>query len=149
RTAGRPLFVLVCARPSFWKDHPQRFAARDHLRIELRPIPRRATMAIAKAVMRCGDDDPKLAQVARQAAGSPLFAEELARVLARGKPVATVPTIEAAIQVSLDALDEAARDAIVKMSVFGLSAWDEGLEAVGVDDLDEVLTRLIEADLVV
>ena len=44
-------------------------------------------------------DEAKLDQVAQQAAGSPLFAEELARVIASGKDAATAPTIEAAIQV--------------------------------------------------
>jgi len=88
---GRALFVLVVARPSFWKDYPQRFAGRDHLRIELRPIPRRAAMEIARAVIGCDAEDPKLDQVARQAAGSPLFAEELIRYLvSKGADVTAV-----------------------------------------------------------
>lgn len=149
RALGHRLLVLVLARPSFWKDNPGRFTERDHVRIELRPIPRRATMEIARALIGCDKGDPKLNQIAKQAAGSPLFAEELARVIAAGKSASSVPTIEAAIQVSLDALDDAARSAIVHMSVFGLSAWDRGLAAVGVEAVDEAIDRLLESDLIV
>ena len=149
RAVGRSLFVVVLARPSFWKDYPQSFRGRDHVRVELRPIPRRATMEIARAVIGCSVGDPKLDQVAKQAAGSPLFAEELARVIAAGKPVSAVPTIEAAIQVSLDALDPVARDATVQISVFGLSGWDQGLEAVGFSEPTAPLERLVEAELLV
>jgi hypothetical protein len=149
RAAGRSLLLLVCARPAFWREDPQRFAGRDHLRIELRPIARRACMQIARAVIGCDVDDPKLDQIAQQAAGSPLFAEELARLMAAGKPPAAAPTIEAAIQVSLDALEPAGRDAILRMSVFGLTAWDRGLEALGAPNGAEVLSRLSGAELVV
>ncbi len=149
RAQGHRLLVLVMARPSFWKDNPGRFGERDHVRIELRPIPRRATMEIARALIGCHKDDPKLSQVAKQAAGSPLFAEELARVIATGKSASSVPTIEAAIQVSLDALDDAAREAIVQMSVFGLASWDAGLAAVGLSSVDACIDKLLESDLIV
>ena len=121
-----------CAR-AFWRDKPTRFAGRDHVRIELRPISRRAARAIAKAIL--GDEPPTRRcsiAIAAQAAGSPLFAEELARLTALGRDAHAAPTIEAAIQVSLDALDDAARDAVVRLSVFGLSGWDAGLAALGV-----------------
>ena len=65
--------------------------------------------------------------MAQQAAGSPLFAEELSRLAAAGRDAASAPTIEAAIQVSLDALDEDVREAATKLSVFGMQLWDAGL----------------------
>jgi serine/threonine protein kinase/tetratricopeptide (TPR) repeat protein len=149
RAVGQALLLCILARPSFWKDYPERFKSRDHVRIELRPIPRRATMEIARAVIGCDPDDPKLDQVARQSAGSPLFAEELARVLAAGKPLAAVPTLEAAIQVSLDALEARSHEAVAHMSVFGLAAWDQGLRATGIEDPLAPVTKLVEAELVV
>ncbi|MBI4704342.1 MAG: protein kinase [Deltaproteobacteria bacterium] len=149
RATGCPLFAALLVRPSFWRDDPQRFAGRDHVRLELRPISRRATMRIARALI--GEQAPavQIDQVAQQAAGSPLFAEELARVIASGKPAGSVPTIEAAIQVSLDALDPAARDALVCMSVFGQSCWGQALAALDVLGPQLAFDRLAQADLVV
>ncbi len=149
RAAGRSLFVLALARPSFWKEVPNGFRGRGNERVELRPIPRRATMQLARAVLGCEADDSRLEQIAKQAAGSPLFAEELARMLASGREVALVPTIEAAIQVSLDALDPEARDAVTRMSVFGLASFEAGLSAVGVGDAAAIVARLIESELMV
>jgi eukaryotic-like serine/threonine-protein kinase len=149
RASGRSLFVMMMMRPSFWRDQAQRFTGRDHVRVELRPIARKATREIARAVIGATASESMLDQVAQQAAGSPLFAEELARVIASGKDVATAPTIEAAIQVSLDSLDDSAREAVIRSSVFGLSVWDAGLAAVGVSEPDQALRKLVGAELLV
>ncbi|MEZ4312682.1 MAG: AAA family ATPase [Polyangiaceae bacterium] len=149
RAAARAMFLLVIVRPSFWREHPQRFNGRDHVRIELRPMARKATREIARAVIGPHVDDAMLDQVAQQAAGSPLFAQELARVIASGKDARAAPTIEAAIQVSLDALDDAAREAVVRASVFGQLVWDQGLAAVGVTDPAAALKKLIAGELLV
>ncbi len=50
---------------------------------------------------------------------------------------------------SLDALDESCRDAITRLSVFGLSGWDDGLLALGVTSAPSSLKQLAAADLVV
>ncbi len=149
RATGRPLFAMLMLRPSFWRDQPQRFAGRDHVRVELRPMARRATREIARSVIGVSADDAMLDRVAQQAAGSPLFAEELARVIAAGKDAGSAATIEAAIQVSLDALDDVTREAVVRLSIFGLSAWDAGMAAVGVDEPALAIRRLLAAELVV
>lgn len=149
RGSGRAIFLLVLARPAFWKAHPEAFRGREFTRLELRPIARRATMEIARAVIGPSADPAKLNEVAKQSAGSPLFAEELARVIALGRSAASVPTIEAAIQVSLDGLEPQARDSLVRMSVFGLVGWDQGLEGLDVDDAAGSIERLLDADMVV
>jgi eukaryotic-like serine/threonine-protein kinase len=149
RAAGRPLFAMLMMRPSFWRNQGQRFAGRDHVRVELRPIARKATREIARAVLGPGATEAMLDQVALQAAGSPMFAEELSRVIASGKDVAKAPTIEAAIQVSLDALDDQSRDAVLRASVFGLSVWDAGVAALGVLEPEAALRRLVSAELLV
>jgi len=149
RATNLPLFVMMVMRPNFWRDQGQRFVGRDHVRIDLRPMSKKATREIARAIIGEGADDAVLNRVAEQAAGSPLFAEELARVIAAGKDVTTAATIEAAIQVSLDALDDATREAVVRMSVLGLSVWDAGISAVGVSDADGALKKLIAAELLV
>jgi tetratricopeptide (TPR) repeat protein len=149
RAAGRPLFMLAMMRPAFWREHPQRFLGRDHVRLELRPIARRATREIARSVIGETATEEMLDQVAQKAAGSPLFAEELARLVATGKDVTKAPTIEAAIQVSLDALDDDVRAAAVRSSVFGLSVWEAGIAALDVPHASLAIEKLVAAELLV
>src|SRR5678816_1121064 len=109
---------MALVRPAFWQEYPNRFAGRDHVRLELRPISKRATRAIARTLL--GEEAPEevVDRIADQAAGLPLFAEELARLTASGQDASKAPTIEAAIQASLDALDEECRDAVGRLSVY-------------------------------
>ena len=149
RATGRPLFVLVLVRPAFWRREPQRFSGRDHVRLELRPMARRATREIARSIIGSKATDEQIDRVAEQAAGSPLFAEELARLVAAGKSPDKAATIEAAIQVSLDALDDESRAAVVRIAILGLSVWDEGIARLGVPDPSGALKKLVAAEILV
>jgi tetratricopeptide (TPR) repeat protein len=154
RAQRQPLLVLAVARPELFRDDAQKgatslFSGRDHVRIDLRPISRRAARAIATSILGDKAAEPLLDRIAAQAAGSPLFAEELAHLTASGRDAHSAPTIEAAIQVSLDALDERCRDAVLRFSVFGLSGWDGGLLALGVASPESALRLLAAADLLV
>ncbi len=151
RGAGAPLWIMMTTRPSFWRDDPERFSGRDHVRIELRPLSKRAVRTIARSILgeRVAQGDAVADSIATQAAGSPLFAEELARLAAQGRDAAQAPTIEAAMQVQLDALDDATRDAASRLSIFGQSGWDEGLEALGVPSAAETLRVLASSEIVV
>ncbi len=151
RASGAPLWVLLTTRPSLWREEPERFAGRDHVRLELRPLSRRAVRTIARSILgeRVAQGDQVAESIALQAAGSPLFAEELARLAAQGRDAAQAPTIEAAMQVQLDALDDATREAAARLSVFGQVGWDTGLEALGVPLASDVLRQLAAAEVVV
>jgi tetratricopeptide (TPR) repeat protein len=153
RAAGRCLWVLATARPAIWRDDPTRFSTRDHVKIELRPLARKTVRAIAKAMLgerATGEAGEALTDtIAQQAAGSPLFAEELARLAAKGQDATAAATIEAAIQVHLDALEDSARDAAIKLSVFGLVGWDAGLSALGVPNAPEMFRALASAEIIV
>ena len=153
RAAGKPLFVLAAARPTLWRDDPSRFEGRDHVRIELRPLSRRQARAIAASILgdrATGERGEALTDsIAQQSAGLPLFAEELARLAAVGRDASDAPTIEAAMQVHLDTLDDFGRDAAAKLAVFGLVGWDLGLEAVGVANAPEALRELAAAEILV
>ncbi|NUP13355.1 MAG: protein kinase [Polyangiaceae bacterium] len=157
RAQGRRLFTLLFVRPAFWRNHPQRFGTRDHVRIELKPMAKRAVREIARSLIGARATDAQLDQVAAQAAGSPLFAEELARLVAQGKGLSNAPTIEAAIQVSLDALDDVVRDAAARFTIFGLAGWDQGLASLydpsmsGLHLLppEVLLGKMVAADLLV
>jgi len=153
RAAGHSVFVLATARPTLWRDDPARFSGRDHVRIELRPLARRTVRAIAKAILaergQTAEGEALIESIATQAGGSPLFAEELARIAHQGRDAASAPTIEAAIQVSLDALDEDVRDAATKLSVFGMQVWDAGLTALGVRSAADAVRALTAAEILV
>jgi serine/threonine protein kinase len=151
RAAGAPFWVMLTTRPSFWREDPERFVGRDHVRIEVRPLSKRSVRTIARAILgeRVAQGDVIADSIATQAAGSPLFAEELARLAAQGRDAAQAPTIEAAMQVQLDSLDDATRDAASRLSVFGQVGWDQGLEALGVPNAHETLRMLASSEIVV
>ena len=152
RAADLPLWVLATTRPGIWREDPERFAGRDHVRVELRPLPKKSVRTIARAMLgekAAGAVGEELAEtIAAQAAGSPLFAEELSRLASQGRDASVAPTIEAAMQVHLDALDDVTRDAAAKLSVFGLVGWDAGLGALGTLDAADTLRALAAADVV-
>ncbi len=150
RTAGLPFFVLGSMRPTFWREHPSAFNGKDHVRVELRPLSQRSVRAIATALLgdRALVETDAIERIADQSGGSPLFAEELSRLAAKGHG-GRAPTIEAAIQVQLDALDEEALGCAVKMSIFGQSAWQRGLVALGVKNPEVHLRTLSNAEIIV
>ena len=153
RAAQSPLWAMLTTRPTLWRDDPERFSGRDHVRVELRPLSKRNVRAIASAILGeraiAGETEQLAETIALQAGGSPLFAEELARLTAQGRDASSAPTIEAAMQVQLDALDDAAREAASRLGVFGLVGWDIGLEALGVPLAAEVLRSLAGSEIVV
>ncbi len=153
RSAGRPVCVLAGARPTLWRDDPSRFEGRDHVRIELRPLSRKQSRAIATSILgerAVGEAGEAIADsIAQQSAGLPLYAEELARLAAAGRDAGDAPTIEAAMQVHLDTLDDFGRDAAARLAVFGLVGWDLGLEAIGVANASEALRELAAAEILV
>lgn len=130
RSSPNPLVLIACVRPEFWQPEGARFSQRSHIRIDLRPISQKAVRAIAQAVLGESAEDDIVDDIVARAGGSPLFAEELARLAATGRLTENAPTIEAAIQASLDSLDDASRDAVLRLSVFGQSCWEAGLSAL-------------------
>ncbi|HRG97775.1 MAG TPA: protein kinase [Polyangiaceae bacterium] len=152
--AGRhPIFVLMTARPAFLRELAQRFTGREHVRLELRPLAKRTVRAIATTILGARAEgaggEELLEMIAAQSSGSPLFAEELSRLAAQGRDPAGALTIEAALQVHLDALDEDLRDAVTRLAVFGLKGWDVGLAALGFPRAHEALRALAGAEILV
>lgn len=149
RAANRPLLVMAMVRPEFWSANPERFAGRDHVRIELRPISRRSARSIVQSVLGPSTPESIVERIAEQAGGLPLFAEELARLTAAGRDTLQAPTIQAAIQVSLDALDDECRDAVGRLSVLGLTCWESALEAFGMPAAEGVMKALVASEVLV
>ena len=117
------------------------------MRLELRPVSKRAARAIARAVLGDAIPEEVVDRIADQAAGLPLFAEELARLTASGRDARHAPTIQAAIQVSLDALEGECRDAVGRLSVFGLTCWDAALDTLGMHGSEGVMKAVVAAEV--
>jgi len=152
RAGGRPLCVIALTRPSP-REGRTLFEGRDHVQVELRPLSKKTVRAIARAMLgerASGETGEQVAElIAAQAGGSPLFAEELARLAASGRNATSAPTIEAAIQVNLDALDDHTRAAASLLAVFGQRGWDAGLAALGVANASDLLRALGTSELIV
>jgi len=153
RAVGHRVFVMVDARPALWRRAPSLFEGRDHVRIELRPLSRKYVRAMALSVLGGRAPREKMAgladDIAAQSGGLPLFAEELARVVAAGRDTDDAPTIESAMQVNLDALYDDSRDAAARLSVFGLVGWEAGLEALGVGRAADLIHELLASEILV
>ncbi len=149
RSTTNAILLLACVRPQFWAENEGRFQQRHRLRIDLLPISKQAARAIAQAVLGPDTTAERIESIAVQAGGSPLFAEELARLAALGREGSNAPTIEAAIQVSLDALDADARDAVGRLSVLGLATWDSALVALGLPRASELMVDLSAHEILI
>ncbi len=154
RAKNRPLLLIVTARHEFWSNHTDAFTRNNHLKLQLHPVSDLDVRTIVQASLRDARvlgqvTDEEVDRVVGQSGGSPLFAEELARLAARGTNVAIAPTIEAAIQVSLDSLDERHADAVGRLSVLGATVWHAALSHLGVENADLALRALVENEILI
>lgn len=154
RAKNRPLLLIVTARHEFWANHPDAFTKTNHVKLQLHPVSDNDVRTIIQASLRDARvlghvTDEEVDRVVGQSGGSPLFAEELARLAARGTNVAIAPTIEAAIQVSLDSLEDRQADAVGRLSVLGATVWHTALSHLGVEGADRLLNALVDSEILV
>ncbi|OQX69410.1 MAG: hypothetical protein B6A08_04850 [Sorangiineae bacterium NIC37A_2] len=149
RDTNRTLLLLACVRPAYFQEHQARFAGRAVVRIDLRPVSKQASGAIVRSILGPDANEETVAQIVQRSGGSPLFAEELARLSAQGLKTPEAPTIEAAIQASLDHLSPDIRSALSKLSVLGLAIWEGAFRVLGIDDPAPVLDTLISQEILV
>jgi eukaryotic-like serine/threonine-protein kinase len=154
RADRHSLLLLLTARQDFWTAHPDAFSKLQHINVQLHPIPDAAVRAIVQSTLREANlpyalSASEIDRVVGQSGGSPLFAVELARLAARGTNVAIAPTIEAAIQVSLDSLQEQESDAVGRLSVLGATVWDSALTDLGITEATSVIESLVRREILV
>jgi len=149
RATTQPLFLLACVRPSYFQEHAQRFAGRAVVRVDLRPISRSSVETLVRSILGAAASDEEVQRIVQKSGGSPLFSEELARLSAQGRANFDAPTIEAAIQASLDGLSADTRTALVRLSVLGLAIWENALEPLGIAQNELVFSELSAQEILV
>lgn len=149
RNTNRTMLLLACVRPSYFQEHQARFNARAVVRVDLRPISRVSSATIVRSILGAEVSEETVSRIVQRSGGSPLFAEELARLSARGRGALDAPTIETAIQASLDSLSPKVRTALSRLSVLGLAIWEGAFEALAIEDPAHVLESLMSQEILV
>ena len=148
RAKELPLMVLALARPSVDEVHPNVWRDVRCERIVLAPLLKKASEKIARAVL---GDHPEIEAIVRRAEGNALFVEELARACAEGRAASDVPpTVVAATEARLAAMDPQLRQILRAGAVFGERFWLGGVTHLlgGAPFVAERLERLERLELV-
>jgi tetratricopeptide (TPR) repeat protein len=128
----RPVLVLVFARPELDERFPGLLQDRGPSRVALRPLSRKTSLQLVRAMLGDGADDALVERIAVRADGNPFFLEELIRAAAVGVDVdTTLPeTVLATMQARLDALGPEHRRVLRAASVHGGRFTRDGLAAI-------------------
>ncbi len=149
-SAGVPLMLVVTARPEIEDRHPSWLArARRSTVLSLASLPDASVRQLVNAALP-GANPELLASVLDRAAGSPLYAEQLAAMLregAGGQPAeldaSAVPaTVQALLAARIDALPSDLKPVLLDASVIGRTFWSGAVATVGERDPQTVATRI-------
>jgi len=151
--AGLPLFLVTTARPELEERHPAWLSrTRRSSVVSLAALPEPSMAAlVAELIPRASPE--MTATILDRAAGSPLYAEQLAAIL-RDRPAmrrtdglddeAIPPSIAALLAARIDALPAAPKAVLLDASVIGRTFWPGAVAAVGGHEPAEVETQLDE-----
>jgi eukaryotic-like serine/threonine-protein kinase len=155
--AELPLFVLTLARPEAQEQFPSFWASSALQVLPLQVLTRRACERLAQEVLQRAlgvvPDAETVARVVAQAAGHPLYLEELIRAVTEGRHDALPETVLAMLMARLSQLDAGARQALRAASVFGETFTLDGLAALLPDepriiDVSATLAMLVRAEFI-
>jgi class 3 adenylate cyclase/DNA-binding CsgD family transcriptional regulator len=134
RVRATPLLILTQARPELVEQRPAwGRSLRNCTSLALEPLDERHGRDLALLLCRERGLAAAIAeQVVREAAGNPLFAEEMvATIVERGEITGIPSAIKALIAARLDTLPPQERIAIQLAAVIGKVFWEGGLRALG------------------
>jgi len=155
--AELPLFVLALARPDAQEQFPSFWASSALQVLPLQVLTRRACERLVQEVLQRAlghaPDADTVAHVVAQAAGHPLYLEELIRAVAEGRHDALPETVLAMLMARLSQLDAGARQVLRAASVFGETFTRSGLAALlrgeqRTVDLNATLAMLVRAEFI-
>jgi serine/threonine protein kinase len=121
-----PLMVLALARPEVADQHPNLWAGVVQP-LPLQPLVRKAGERLARQVLGGDVSSDQIARIVEQAAGNPLFLEELIRAASERKSGELPATVAAMIQARISRLAARSRRALRAASVFGETFWENGV----------------------
>jgi class 3 adenylate cyclase/tetratricopeptide (TPR) repeat protein len=147
-----PILLICLARPEFLDERPAWLSGQETAAsLTLRPLTEAESEALLAAL---GTSDAGQRQrIAEAAEGNPLFAEQMAAMLAEGGRLETIPpTIQALLSARLDRLTPAERDVIERAAVAGKEFWRDAVVALSDSDghgqIGSVLISLVRKELI-
>jgi tetratricopeptide (TPR) repeat protein len=126
---SQPVLVVAFSRPELSERYPRLWEGSIQ-QLWLGGLTRKSSERLVREIL--GPDVPAdaVARMVEQAAGNPLFLEELIRAYAEGKQLSVPDTVMAMLQARLGRLPANTRRVLRAASVFGLSFWKGGVSAV-------------------
>jgi class 3 adenylate cyclase/tetratricopeptide (TPR) repeat protein len=148
-----PILLLCLARPEFLDHRPAWLSGQENAAsLTLPPLSAGESDELLDALGTTGE---ARAQIGEVAAGNPLYAEQIAAMLAEAGGRADVripPTIQALLAARLDRLTAAERAVVDRAAVCGKEFWRDALaELTGAEEraqLGTVLMSLVRKDLI-
>ena len=157
-STGLPLMLVVTARPEIEDRHPSWLArARRSTVLSLDALPDASVSELVSSALP-GATPALLASILDRAAGSPLYAEQLAAML-RDRPgtqpaeldASAIPAnVHALLTARIDALPQDLKPILLDASVIGRTFWSGAVATLGARDpatLDPALTDLSRREL--
>ena len=114
-----PLMALVLARPEVHARFPALWADREVQPIQLRPLARKASEALAREALGATIDPDRLARIVDRACGNPFYLEELIRAVVAGREDALPDSVLGTVEARLDAEGDEAKRVLRAAAVFG------------------------------
>lgn len=149
-----PLLLLALARPEYEQRLPKLGKDRGLQEIHLGGLGKRAAERLVKTVLGPNTPTAAVSRILEQAAGNPLYLEELVRAFAEGKTAELPDTVLAMLQARVGRLPPEQRRVLRAASLFGTVFPRSGVLALigGTNDdgtsVDRVLRELTEAEII-
>jgi class 3 adenylate cyclase/tetratricopeptide (TPR) repeat protein len=149
-----PMLLICLARPEFLDDRPSWLSGRENAAsLTLSPLSATDSEALLDALGAEGDARLRIAEAAE---GNPLYAEQMAAMVAEGgyaEGLFTIPpTIQALLAARLDRLSGAERAAIERAAVCGKEFWREAVVELTPreerEQIGPVLMALVRKELI-
>jgi tetratricopeptide (TPR) repeat protein len=146
-----PVLLLCLARPEFLDERPAWLSGQENAAsLTLSPLSTTESKQLLGALGVGGESGLRIAAAAE---GNPLYAEQMAAMVAEGGDVDTIPpTIHALLAARLDRLSPAERKAIECAAVAGKEFWRDAVVALSADDErageGSVLISLVRRELI-